>query len=126
MGRHQHHAELGRGEHHRHVHVAGQLRQPLGVPGIGEARQVEGVLVRGRGDDRVHLALQRQLDRRLDGVPGEPPRPDHSRPVLGPLAAPQPPGSHADPPGRGNRRDLVLRPDDRDLRRRAAPPARAR
>ena len=99
MGRHQHHAELGRGEHHRHVHVAGQLRQPLGVSGIGKARQVQGVLVRRRGDDRVHLAVQRQLDRGLHGVTGEPPRPDHSGPILGPLAAAQPPGSHADRAG---------------------------
>ena len=90
------------GEHHRDIHAAGELRQPFGVSGIGKAGQMEGVLLGGRGDDRVHFAAERQLDRRLDRVAGEPPRPDGAGPVVRLLAAALAPGADADPARGGN------------------------
>ena len=115
VGRHQHHAQLLRGEHHRDVHVAGEVREPFGVSGIGKAGEMEGVLLRRRGDDRVHLARERELDRGLDRVAGEPARPDRAARSSGrsPLPCPQVPTGTA---ARGrDRRDLVLRADQRHL-----------
>ena len=105
----QHHAELLRRQHHRDVHVPGEVRQPLGVPGVRKARQVERMLVRRRGDDGVDFPLERQLHRRLDRVPGQPAGANGACPILGTLAASQAPGADGHPPVGGHRRNLVFR-----------------
>ena len=59
----------------------------------------------GRGDDRVDLAREREPDRGLDGVPGEPARADGPRschPGRSPLPCPQVPT--------GTRRDAGREP----------------
>jgi hypothetical protein len=53
-------------EHHRYVDVAGQMGQPFGMSGVGKSGEVKRVLVSGRGDDGVDLALEGQSDRSLD------------------------------------------------------------
>jgi hypothetical protein len=77
---HEHHAErmadriVGHAlscEHHGDIDVAGEVCQPLGMTGIREACEVEGVLVSGGRDDGVYFSTERESDRGLDGVAGD-------------------------------------------------------
>ena len=116
VGRDEHDAEPVGGEHHRNVHPAGQLGQPLGVPGPAESGLVQGVLLDRRRDDRVHLAAERHRRRPLDGVSRDAARLDGARRARGGDAfpGPQAPPSDGDPMVGPDGPDLVLRPDHRD------------
>ena len=108
-------ADLLSGEHHGHVDVAGQVRQPFGVTGIGEACEMERVLVGRGGDDGIHLAAEGELDGGFDRVAGDATRPQDAITVLIPLAAAEAPRSYSDFTLTGNRRDLLFRANNRDL-----------
>ena len=115
----EHHAELVGREHHGHVHVAGQVRQPFGVTGIGKAGEMERVLVGRSGDDRIHLAGERQARGRFDAVAGDASGPKRPR-MVGPVTAAGIPGAYRHPPRRGlepgrHFGNLVLRADQGDL-----------
>ena len=124
VGRDQHNPERDdlparrqrlRGQHHGHVHVAGEMRQPFGMTWIGESCEVKRVFVGRRGDDGVDLAAERQLDRGLDRVPGDAARADHAASVQIFLAASEPPGSHGELPLCRDADDLVFSTDQSDL-----------
>jgi len=72
MGGDEHHTEPRRGEHHRHVAVARQMRQELGEAGVAEPGEIQGVLVHRPRDDRVRFPGQRQADSLCDCLAGNP------------------------------------------------------
>jgi hypothetical protein len=78
---------------------------------------MEGVLLRGGGDDGIHFAVEREPDGGLHGVPGEAAGPDGASPVAGGLTAPHPPDTERHPARRRQCADLVLRADQGHLRR---------
>ena len=62
---HEYDAEPVAREHHGHFDATGQLRQPFGVARKRETGQVEGMLLRRAGHDRIHLAVEREPRRLL-------------------------------------------------------------
>jgi hypothetical protein len=116
VGRDQHDAErLGR-EHHRHVDVARQMRQPLGVSRIRKPGEVERVLVSWSGDDRVNLALHRKLDRGLDRVTRQATGSYGTSPILTPLTRPLAPAADRQTLPDGELGELVFRPHQSEVR----------
>jgi hypothetical protein len=103
-------------QHHRDIHIASEMCQPLGVPGIGEAGEVESVLVSRRGDDCVSLPLERELCRSLDGVPRQATGPYRPASIATLLAGPQTPGANREPPSDGDVGKLVFSPDQGEIR----------
>jgi hypothetical protein len=59
------------GEHHGHIDIAGEVRQPLGVARVGKPCEVKGVLVSGGRDDGVDFSAERESDGGFDGVAGD-------------------------------------------------------
>jgi hypothetical protein len=124
MGRDQYHAQrmavgiagcgFG-GQHHRHIDIAGEVGQPFGVTGIGEAGEMEGMLVGGGGDDGVHFAAESELHGRFDRVAGDAARADLALAVRAGVAAAVSPGSDRYLTLRRNAGDLVLRANQGDL-----------
>ena len=57
-----------RGEHHRHVAVARQVRQHLSETGVVESGEMEGMLVHRPGDYRIHGPRPGQLDGAFHGL----------------------------------------------------------
>ena len=102
MGRHQHHAELVGGQHHRHVHVAGEMGKPFCVSWIRKAREMERVLVGGTCHDGIDFAVECELDRVLDGVAGDAARADDTMPIVSPFAAAELPTAGGQTPHIGN------------------------
>jgi hypothetical protein len=105
-----------RGQHHRHIDVAGQVSQPFGVARIGEAGEMQSVLVRGRGHDRIHLAIEGELHRGFDRVSGNAAGADGSIAIGWDVSGAQPPGAHGDSACGGQRTDLVLGSNNGDFR----------
>jgi hypothetical protein len=103
------------GKHHRHVHIAGEMSQPLGMARVGKSCEMQCVLVGRGGHDGIDVAALRQLDRGFDRVPGDAAGPDGPVSVGGSIAAAQTPGADRDPLLCLHRGDLVFRPYDRDV-----------
>ncbi len=72
--RDEYHAQRAGGQHHRDVHVAGEMGQELGETGIAESGEVQGVLMHRAGDDAVHLARQGESNRLFHRLAGDPAR----------------------------------------------------
>jgi len=122
MGGDQDHAERGSAvagafgrQHHCYVYVAGEMGQPLGVAGIGEACQVKGVLMGGSSDNGVHLTAERHSSGRLDGVSGNPAGPPGASVIRIGLAGAESPNSHTDVAGGGKCGDLIFRADQDNI-----------
>jgi hypothetical protein len=92
------------------------MGQPLGVSWIGKAGEVEGMLVSGSGDDRVDLALQRELDCSLDRMACQPAGSYDTSSILAAVARPLAPTAHREAPANSQLGELVLRPDQREVR----------
>jgi hypothetical protein len=69
------------------------------------------VLVGRSCDDGIDFAVERQPCRRLDGVTGDPPRTDDTIAVEVRVATAEAPRSHRDFTARGDRGNLVFRPN---------------
>jgi len=122
MGRDQDHSERGSAvagafgsQHHCYVDVAGEMGQPLGVAGIGEACQVQGVLMGGSSDNGVHLTAERHSSGGLDRVSGNPARPPGASVIRTQPAGAESPGAHTNVAGGGKCGDLILRADQDNI-----------
>jgi hypothetical protein len=104
------------GKHHGHVRLAGQLRQPFGVTRVGESCEMKGVLVGGSGDDRVDFAAEGQPGGGLHGVAGYAACADDPVSVAIGFATTKPPAADRNAALRRHGADLILRPNDGDLR----------
>jgi hypothetical protein len=67
----QHHSQLVARQHHRHVDVAGEMRQPLGMSGKRKPCEVQRVFLCGSGDDAIHFTGERQLRGAFHRAPGD-------------------------------------------------------
>jgi hypothetical protein len=114
MGGDEHDAELVRREHHRGLDVAGKVRQPLRVTGVWKAGEMQRMLVRGRGDDRIGRSRLNQADGPFHRVAGQPAgaKGPGALVVAGCRLAP---AAHSDPPRCREIGDLLLRPEHDDL-----------
>jgi hypothetical protein len=104
-----------RRKHHGHIDVTGQVSQPLGVTRIWKTGKMEGVFVRGCGNDGVDFAAEGELYRRFDGVARDAARADQPLAVPVRVAAAQLPGPDGDSPLSWYPGDLIFRADYRDL-----------
>ena len=77
---------------------------------------MQGVLVGGSGDNRIDFAAEGQPGRGLDGVAGDAAGADDPVSVAGGVAAAQPPAADRNAALRRHDVDLVLGPNDGDLR----------
>jgi hypothetical protein len=102
-------------EHHGYIHPSGQLGQPLGMARKRKAGEMEGVLMRGGGNDRVDLATERETSGSLDGVTRYSAGSDDPVAITISVSAAQPPAAHGDAVLGGNALDLIFSPDQGDI-----------
>jgi hypothetical protein len=103
------------GQHHRYIHLSGEMSQPFSVPRVGKSGEMKCVLVGRSSDDGIHFAIECQPGGRLDSMACDSAGSDDPVPVAVALSASQSPAADPDATLRRYGSDLVLRADDGDL-----------
>jgi hypothetical protein len=104
-----------RRKHHRHVDIADEVCQPLGVTGVGKTCEVKGVLVSGGCDDGVDFSAERESDGEFDGVAGDAACADDAFTILAGVSTAEAPDTYRYSTLSWYIGDLVFGTHDRDV-----------